>query len=138
MKKINFAFIILFLFSLPLIIFYQPWVNALPPTPRHASPEQLENWVSTYKLIVFRGYNTLPKQELALFGQKLGKPLQWAFGAINELKVKVDTENYIFTDHEVPLHWDGAFVGTAMKILNLDSKLIKHAFEIHNLAAKSF
>ncbi|MDW4799941.1 hypothetical protein NQ294_32170, partial [Escherichia coli] len=25
MKKINFAFIILFLFSLPLIIFYQPW-----------------------------------------------------------------------------------------------------------------
>ncbi|WP_230509151.1 hypothetical protein, partial [Escherichia coli] len=26
MKKINFAFIILFLFSLPLIIFYQPWV----------------------------------------------------------------------------------------------------------------
>ncbi|MEV9973647.1 hypothetical protein AB0S90_03085, partial [Escherichia coli] len=26
MKKINFAFIILFLFSLHLIIFYQPWV----------------------------------------------------------------------------------------------------------------
>ena len=45
MKKINFAFIILFLFSLPLIIFYQPWVNALPPTPRHASPEQLEKTV---------------------------------------------------------------------------------------------
>ena len=45
MKKINFAFIILILFSLPLIIFYQPWVNALPPTPRHASPEQLEKTV---------------------------------------------------------------------------------------------
>ncbi len=45
MKKINFAFIILFLFSLPLIIFYQPWVNALPPMPRHASPEQLEKTV---------------------------------------------------------------------------------------------
>ncbi|WP_249515602.1 hypothetical protein, partial [Escherichia coli] len=29
MKKINFAFIILFLFSLPLIIFYQPWVLSL-------------------------------------------------------------------------------------------------------------
>ncbi|MDU4000735.1 MAG: hypothetical protein E7H25_25230, partial [Escherichia coli] len=41
----NFAFIILFLFSFPLIIFYQPWVNALPPTPRHASPEQLEKTV---------------------------------------------------------------------------------------------
>ncbi|HCU5553087.1 TPA: hypothetical protein OUX10_000780, partial [Escherichia coli] len=45
MKKIKFSFIILILFSLPLIIFYQPWVNALPPTPRHASPEQLEKTV---------------------------------------------------------------------------------------------
>lgn len=25
--------------------FYQPWVRALPPTPRHASPEQLEKTV---------------------------------------------------------------------------------------------
>jgi alpha-ketoglutarate-dependent taurine dioxygenase/4-hydroxybenzoate polyprenyltransferase len=81
------------------------------------STEQLENWVSNHKLIVFRGYTILPKQKLALFGQKLGKPLQWAFGAINELKVKPDTENYIFTDHEVPLHWDGAFVGTIPHII---------------------
>lgn len=28
-----------------MIIFYQPWVNALPSTPRHASPEQLEKTV---------------------------------------------------------------------------------------------
>ncbi|HAL7222438.1 TPA: aminopeptidase, partial [Escherichia coli 042] len=27
MKKIIFAFIILFVFLLPMIIFYQPWVN---------------------------------------------------------------------------------------------------------------
>ncbi|WP_224476501.1 hypothetical protein, partial [Escherichia coli] len=27
-----FAFIILFVFLLPMIIFYQPWVNALPST----------------------------------------------------------------------------------------------------------
>ena len=45
MKKITFPFFILFLLSLPLIVFYQPWVNALPPTPRHASPEQLEKTV---------------------------------------------------------------------------------------------
>ena len=45
MKKIIFAFIILFVFLLPMIIFYQPWVRALPPTPRHASPEQLEKTV---------------------------------------------------------------------------------------------
>ncbi|EOR9691593.1 hypothetical protein FE014_RS22365, partial [Escherichia coli] len=35
----------LFLFSLPLIIFYQPWVTALSPTPRHVIPEQLEKTV---------------------------------------------------------------------------------------------
>jgi alpha-ketoglutarate-dependent taurine dioxygenase/4-hydroxybenzoate polyprenyltransferase len=80
-------------------------------------PQQIEDWISINKLIVFRGYVILPKQELALFAQKLGKPLQWAFGAINELKVKPDTENYIFTDHEVPLHWDGAFVGTIPHII---------------------
>ena len=45
MKKIIIPFFILFLLSLPLIVFYQPWVNALPPTPRHASPEQLEKTV---------------------------------------------------------------------------------------------
>ena len=33
------------LLSLTFIIFYQPWVRALPPTPRHASPEQLEKTV---------------------------------------------------------------------------------------------
>lgn len=43
MKK--FPFVILFLFSLPLIIFYQPWVTALSPMPRHVSPEQLEKTV---------------------------------------------------------------------------------------------
>lgn len=79
--------------------------------------DQIENWVSQYKLVVFRGYETMPKQELALFGQKLGKPLQWEFGAINELKVKENTENYIFTNHEVPMHWDGAFVGTIPHII---------------------
>ncbi len=81
------------------------------------SPEQIRDWVREYKIIVFRGYQPMPKQELALYGQQLGKPLQWEFGAINELKVKPDTENYIFTDHAVPMHWDGAFVGTIPHII---------------------
>jgi alpha-ketoglutarate-dependent taurine dioxygenase/4-hydroxybenzoate polyprenyltransferase len=81
------------------------------------SPEQIFSWVSEYKLIVFKGYRTLPKQELALFAQRLGKPLQWVFGAINDLKVKANTENYIFTDHKVPMHWDGAFIGTIPHII---------------------
>lgn len=81
------------------------------------TPEQIRDWVREYKILVFRGYQPMPKQELALYGQKLGKPLQWEFGAINELKVKPDTENYIFTDHAVPMHWDGAFAGTIPHII---------------------
>lgn len=72
--------------------------------------QQINAWIVEHKLIVFKGYSTLSKQDLALFAQQLGKPLQWVFGAINDLKVKPDTENYIFTDHDVPMHWDGAFV----------------------------
>lgn len=45
MKKITPLCFISLLLSLPLIIFCQPWVNALPSTPRHASPEQLEKTV---------------------------------------------------------------------------------------------
>jgi alpha-ketoglutarate-dependent taurine dioxygenase/4-hydroxybenzoate polyprenyltransferase len=81
------------------------------------SPAQIQAFVSEYKLVVFKGYDILPKQQLALFAQRLGKPLQWVFGAINDLKVKPDAENYIFTDHEVPMHWDGAFVGTIPHII---------------------
>ncbi|MGH1386487.1 TauD/TfdA family dioxygenase [Kordia sp.] len=79
--------------------------------------EQLYRWISEYKVVLFRGYTQLPKQKLALFGQRLGKPLQWPFGSINELKFKPDTKNYIFTNHKVPVHWDGAFRGTIPHII---------------------
>src|SRR5690554_225517 len=72
--------------------------------------QQINEWIVEHKLLVFKKYKTLSKQELALFAQRLGKPLQWIFGAINDLKVKPEAENYIFTENEVPLHWDGAFV----------------------------
>lgn len=81
------------------------------------SSDEIKAFVSKYKLVVFKGYEILPKQDLALFGQRLGKPLQWVFGAINDLKVKPDAENYIFTDHAVPMHWDGAFAGTIPHII---------------------
>lgn len=73
------------------------------------SPEQIQAWVRQHQLVLFRGFELFPKQELALFAQQLGRPLQWPFGAINDIKVKPKTENYIFTDHKVPMHWDGAF-----------------------------
>lgn len=81
------------------------------------SVEQLHKWISQYRVVVFKGFKKMAEQDLALFAQKLGKPMQWAFGAINHLKVKADAENYIFTDHAVPLHWDGAFAGTIPHVI---------------------
>jgi alpha-ketoglutarate-dependent taurine dioxygenase/4-hydroxybenzoate polyprenyltransferase len=78
---------------------------------------QIHSWIAEYRVVVFRGYKKLPKQDLALLAQKLGKPLQWPFGAINELKYQPDTENYIFTNREVPVHWDGAFTGSIPHVI---------------------
>lgn len=78
---------------------------------------QIMDWIRAYKVVVFRGFRSLEKQELALYGQDLGEPLQWPFGSINELKVKPDAENYIFTDHAVPMHWDGAFAGKVPHVI---------------------
>lgn len=81
------------------------------------SETEIFDLVGENKVVVFRGFDLLAKQELALFAQKLGEPLQWEFGAINDLRVKPTTENYIFTDHEVPMHWDGAFAGKIPHII---------------------
>jgi len=72
--------------------------------------EELKRLVAEHKIVVFRGFQLMPKQDFALFGQDLGEPVQWPFGAINELIVKHDAENYIYTNRDVPMHWDGAFI----------------------------
>lgn len=81
------------------------------------SKQEIFALLSEHKIVVFRSFEILPKQQLALFAQTLGEPLQWEFGAINDLHVKPDTENYIFTDREVPMHWDGAFAGKIPHII---------------------
>lgn len=79
-------------------------------TVKQFSPDTIHNWLQQHRIIIFRGFDLLPKNEFALYAQTLGEPLQWVFGAINELKVKPDAKNYIYTDRAVPFHWDGAFV----------------------------
>lgn len=81
------------------------------------STEQIKKWIHTYQVVVFRGFKTIAKQPFALYAQKLGEPIQWPFGAINDLIVKTDTENYIYTNHKVPFHWDGAFVNKIPHII---------------------
>ena len=75
------------------------------------SSAQIMDWVRAHRLLIFRGFELFDKQQFALYAQQLGEPLQWAFGAINELVVKPDAKNYLYTPSAVPLHWDGAFIG---------------------------
>ncbi|SDY96624.1 TauD/TfdA family dioxygenase [Hymenobacter psychrophilus] len=75
------------------------------------SAAQLTEWVQAHRILIFRGFELFDKTPFALYAQQLGEPLQWPFGAINELKVKADAKNYLYTPSAVPLHWDGAFIG---------------------------
>ena len=71
---------------------------------------QLVDWVDEHRVVVLRGFAPLLSNALPAFGQKLGELLEWEFGAVNELTVKPDTRNYLYTNHAVPFHWDGAFI----------------------------
>src|SRR5262249_35573217 len=58
-----------------------------------------------------RGFSPLSTDALMKLAGSLGEPLEWEFGAVNELVAKSDAKNYIYTTAAVPFHWDGAFVG---------------------------
>jgi alpha-ketoglutarate-dependent taurine dioxygenase len=72
---------------------------------------QLKKWVAKHRVLVLRGFASLPDKALPEFCRNLGEILKWEFGAVNELKVKNDSPNYLYTNREVPFHWDGAFKG---------------------------
>jgi alpha-ketoglutarate-dependent taurine dioxygenase len=71
----------------------------------------LQQWVSTDRVVVLRNFAALTGSSFPEFCQQLGEILEWDFGAVNDLQVKAETQNYLYTNREVPFHWDGAFVG---------------------------
>jgi len=73
--------------------------------------EQLRAWVDEHRVLVLRGFAPPLGDALPEFAGRLGEILGWEFGAINELRPRADAKNYLYTDHEVPFHWDGAFAG---------------------------
>jgi alpha-ketoglutarate-dependent taurine dioxygenase len=81
-------------------------------TPLTSLPvEQIQTWVRQHRVLVLRGFAPPIGDDLTAFGASLGEVLEWSFGSVNELKVKSDAKNYLYTPSEVPFHWDGAFVG---------------------------
>ncbi|MFL6335322.1 MAG: TauD/TfdA family dioxygenase [Pyrinomonadaceae bacterium] len=71
----------------------------------------LEEWVERGGLLVARGFAPLAGDALPEFGRRFGEVLGWDFGEVNDLRVQADAQNYLYTNHEVPFHWDGAFIG---------------------------
>jgi alpha-ketoglutarate-dependent taurine dioxygenase len=72
---------------------------------------QLKAWMSHHRYVLLRGFAALSTDSLMHLARSLGEPLEWEFGAVNELVAKSDAKNYIYTTAAVPFHWDGAFVG---------------------------
>ena len=73
--------------------------------------ETLRSWVRQYRLLVLRGFVSPDGEQLINFGKSLGEVQEWEFGAVNNLEVRPDAKNYLYTNREVPFHWDGAFAG---------------------------
>jgi alpha-ketoglutarate-dependent taurine dioxygenase len=71
----------------------------------------LKKWVDDHRVIILRRFASLAGAQLPDFCLRLGEILEWDFGAVNDLRVRPDARNYLYTNREVPFHWDGAFAG---------------------------
>ena len=50
-------------------------------------------------------------------GELTDKLLHWDFGPLMTMKYDAKAENYLFSDENVPFHWDGAFFREPKKLL---------------------
>ena len=73
----------------------------------------LKAWVDEHRVVILRRFAPLEGPALPEFCQSLGELLKWEFGAVNDLRLKSDAKNYLYTNREVPFHWDGAFIDRA-------------------------
>lgn len=71
----------------------------------------LKTLIDEHRVVVLRGFAPLAGNALPEFCRRLGEPLEWEFGTVNELSLKPEAGNYLYTSRAVPFHWDGAFVG---------------------------
>ena len=78
---------------------------------RSISVPILQQWIDNHRVIILRGFAALAGEQLPKFCLQLGEILEWDFGAVNDLRVQPEARNYLYTNREVPFHWDGAFAG---------------------------
>lgn len=78
---------------------------------RAAHIPALKELIDLHRVIVLRGFATLPGTALPDFCEGFGELLEWEFGTVNDLRQRAQAQNYLFTNRAVPFHWDGAFAG---------------------------
>jgi len=95
------------------------YVLRFPPGTQLADldPRVLSELAERHRVLVLRGIEAVERHELAAAARRFGPLLPWSFGAINELAVVPNTLNYLYSPRDVPLHWDGAFLGTPPRLL---------------------
>jgi alpha-ketoglutarate-dependent taurine dioxygenase/4-hydroxybenzoate polyprenyltransferase len=80
-------------------------------------PDEIHGWVDAHRVLVLRGLAPMEPEVLAGAARKLGPLQPFSFGAVHELRRDPHADNYLYTEHEVPLHWDGAFAGAVPHFL---------------------
>lgn len=73
---------------------------------------ELRALVLQNRVLVLRGFAPLGREAFQEYAATWGELLLWNFGAILDVVVAADAQNYLFTHGSVPHHWDGAFADT--------------------------
>lgn len=66
-------------------------------SPEEISVPILKDWIGKARYVLLRGFAPLSTEAMMRLARTLGKPLEWEFGAINELVAKPDARNYILS-----------------------------------------
>jgi alpha-ketoglutarate-dependent taurine dioxygenase len=73
----------------------------------------LKGQIEEHRVVVLRGFAGLSGDAFPEYCRQFGEILEWEFGMVNHLQVKDEARNYLYTNHAVPFHWDGAFLPQA-------------------------
>lgn len=80
-------------------------------------PSELRALVLRHRLVILRGFAVFDRNSLIKYCRTFGDLLSWDFGYVLDLVVHENPQNYLFTNGNVPFHWDGAFAAAEPSFL---------------------
>src|SRR5262249_36023595 len=76
---------------------------------RRLPVEELRDLARQEGVLVLRNFAPLGREDLVSCAANWGDILTWDSGAVLDLVVHDEPRNHLFTNGNVPFHWDGAF-----------------------------